>query len=137
MTKDLWINLPVKNVIKSRDFFTAIGFSLNEGQGNTEKSAAIKIGNKNIILMLFEENLFKQIVQHDLTDTKISSEVLFSFDAESEQEVRDIAVKVEKAGGIVFSRPAEFEGWMYGCAFSDLDGHRWNVLYMNFSKMNK
>lgn len=135
MTKDLWINLPVKNVVKARDFFVAIGFTLNEGPGNSENSAAIKIGSKNIILMLFEENFFKQIAQNNLTDTSKSSEVLFSFDAESEQEVRDLAGKVEKAGGTVFSKPAAFQGWMYGCAFCDLDGHRWNVLHMDFSKM--
>lgn len=135
MTKDLWINLPVKDVTKAKDFFIAIGFKLNEGPGNSENSAAIKIGGKNIILMLFEENYFKQISQNNLTDTSKSSEVLFSFDAENEQEVKDIAEKVEKAGGIVFSKPAKFQGWMYGCAFCDLDGHRWNVLHMDFSKL--
>ncbi len=135
MTKDLWINLPVKNVINARDFFVAIGFSLNEGPGNSENSAAIKIGSKNIILMLFEQNFFKNISGNDFTDTSKSSEVLFSFDAESEEEVREIAAKVEKAGGKIFSKPAAFQGWMYGCAFTDLDGHRWNVLHMDFSKM--
>lgn len=135
MTKDLWINLPVKDVTKARDFFIAIGFKLNEGPGNTETSASIKIGNKNIILMLFEENFFKNITGNALTDTSKSSEVLFSFDAESEEEVNELAVKVEKAGGIVFSKPSAFKGWMYGCAFCDLDGHRWNVLFMDFSKM--
>lgn len=45
--------------------------------------------------------------------------------------------KVKEAGGTVFSKPAESEGWMYGSAFADLDGHRWNILYMDFSKMPK
>lgn len=135
MTKDIWINLPVKDVAKARDFFIAIGFKPNEGPGNSEQSAAIKIGSKNIILMLFEQNFFKQIAGNELTDTSKSSEVLFSFDAENEEEVREIAAKVEKAGGMVFSKPAAFQGWMYGCGFCDLDGHRWNVLFMDFSKM--
>lgn len=135
MTKDIWINLPVKDVAKARDFFIAIGFTLNEGPGNSAQSAAIKIGSKNIILMLFEQNFFKQIAGNELTDTSKSSEVLFSFDAENEEEVREIAAKVEKAGGKVFSKPAPAQGWMYGCAFCDLDGHRWNVLFMDFSKM--
>jgi len=135
MTKDIWINLPVKDVTKARDFFIAIGFKLNEGPGNTETSAAIKIGSKNIVLMLFEQNFFKNIAGNALTDTSKSSEVLFSFDAESEEEVNELAMKVEKAGGKVFSKPAAFQGWMYGCAFCDLDGHRWNVLYMDFSKI--
>lgn len=135
MTKDIWINLPAKDINKSRDFFIAIGFKPNEGPGNSEHSAAIKIGSKNIILMLFEENVFKQIVGRDFTDTTKSSEVLFSFDAESKEEIDEIAQKVEKAGGTLFSKPAEVQGWMYGCGFSDLDGHRWNALYMDFSKM--
>jgi predicted lactoylglutathione lyase len=135
MTKDMWINLPVKNVTKARDFFVAIGFQANEGPGNSEHSASIKIGSKNSILMLFEQNFFKTISGNECTDTSKSSEVLFSFDAESEEEVREIAAKVEKAGGTVFSKPAAFQGWMYGCAFCDPDGHRWNVLFMDFSKM--
>jgi len=135
MTKDIWINLPVKDINKSRDFFIAIGFKANEGPGNSANSASIKIGDKNIILMLFEQNFFKQIIGNELTDTAKSSEVLFSIDAESKEEVDELAKKVEKAGGTVFSKPAEVQGWMYGFGFSDLDGHRWNALYMDFSKM--
>jgi predicted lactoylglutathione lyase len=135
MTKDIWINLPAKDINKSRDFFIAIGFKANEGMGNSEHSAAIKIGSKNIILMLFEENVFKNIVGRDFTDTTKSSEVLFSFDAESKEEIDELAKKVEKAGGSLFSKPAEMQGWMYGFGFSDLDGHRWNALHMDFSKM--
>ena len=99
---DIWINLPVKDVTKARDFFIAVGFKLNEGLGNSENSAAIEIGSKNIILMLLERNFFKNISGNELTDTSKSSEVLFSFDAESEEEVREIALKVEQAGGTVF-----------------------------------
>ena len=137
MTNDLWINLPAKDINKSRDFFVAIGFQLNESMGNSEHSAAIKIGSKNIILMLFEQNVFKQIVGRDFTDTSKSSEVLFSFDAESREAIDALANKVEKAGGKLFSKPAEMQGWMYGCGFEDLDGHRWNALHMDFSKMPK
>ena len=137
MTKDLWINLPAKDIKKSRDFFVAIGFQLNEGMGNSEHSAAIKIGSKNIILMLFEQNVFKQIVGRNFTDTSKSSEVLFSFDAESKEEIDALAIKVEKAGGKLFSKATEIQGWMYGCGFEDLDGHRWNALHMDFSKMPK
>lgn len=135
MTKDLWINLPVKDITKAKDFFIAIGFKIHEGPGNSEHSTSIKIGSKNIILMLFEESTFKKIVGRESTDTSKSSEVLFSFDAESKEEVDELAKKVEKAGGVVFSEPSEVQGWMYGFGFSDLDGHRWNALYIDFSKM--
>jgi predicted lactoylglutathione lyase len=45
--------------------------------------------------------------------------------------------KAVNAGGTVFSESEEKDGWMYGCGFADLDGHRWNVLYMDMSKMPK
>lgn len=134
MTKEFWINLPVKDVTKSRDFFVNIGFKLNPGPGNTEHSACIFIGSKNIVLMLFSEPTFQSFTEHEITDTKKSSEVLFSFDAESRVEVDEMAVRVEKAGGTVFSAPNESQGWLYGFGFADLDGHRWNVLFMDMKK---
>lgn len=137
MTKDLWINLPVKDVQKAREFFTHIGFTHSTRHGNSADSAGMIIGNKNIVVMLFAEHIFKGFSQNELTDTKKGNEVLLSFDAESREEVDEIARKAVEAGGILFSKPAEHQGWMYGCAFTDLDGHRWNVLYMDMSKMPK
>lgn len=137
MTKELWINLPVKDVKKSKEFFTKLGFAFTSKYGNTEHSACFTVGTKDIVFMLFEENMFKGFTRNNLTDTKKSTEVLFSFDAESREEVDELAKKAETAGGIVFGKPGENQGWMYGCGFSDLDGHRWNVLYMDMSKMPK
>ena len=137
MTKELWINLPVKNILKSREFFTQIGFELNTQYGNSENSACFFVGTKKIVIMLFEESAFKGVVRNTVSDAKTASEVLFSFDAENKEEVDMIAVKIKKAGGILFSEPAEFHGWMYGFGFCDIDHHRWNVLYMDMSKMPK
>ena len=134
MTKELWINLPVKDLKKSKSFFTQIGFSFNEDR-ETKNMAAMIVGEKQIPVMLFVESAFKNVIQHNVTDTEKSSEVMFSFDAESRKEVDEIAKKAEEAGGTVFGEPAEIQGWMYGCAFIDLDGHRWNALYMDADKM--
>lgn len=130
MTKELWINLPVKDLKKSKEFFSKIGFSFNE-QRETDHMVAMMVGEKKVPVMLFAESTFKNIIRHDVTDTEKSSEVLISFDAESRDEVDEIAQKADEAGGTVFGKPAEQQGWMYGCAFTDLDGHRWNVLYMD------
>lgn len=130
MTKELWINLPVKNLKKSKEFFSKIGFSFNE-QRETDHMVAMMVGEKKVPVMLFAESTFKNIIRHNVTDTEKSSEVLISFDAESRDEVDEIAQKAEEAGGTVFGKPAEQQGWMYGCAFTDLDGHRWNVLHMD------
>lgn len=135
MTKQIWLNLPVKDVAKAKDFFWKIGFSFNE-QHDTPNSTCMVVGEGHFVVMLFEESLFEGFSQNSVTDTKLSSEVLISIDAENREEVDELAQKVKEAGGIVFAEPAESQGWMYGCGFSDLDGHRWNVLFMDFSKLS-
>jgi predicted lactoylglutathione lyase len=133
MTKELWINLPVKDLRKSKAFFKEIGFSINDRE--MEDMVGMSVGEKEIAVMLCAEKRFKMFAQNNITDTGNSSEAMFSFDAESRDEVDEWAKKVEKAGGDVFAEPEEIQGWMYGCAFTDLDGHRWNVLYMDQNKM--
>jgi uncharacterized protein len=135
MTKQLWINLPVKDIRRSKEFFTGIGFSPNDQYGNSDNSASFLIGEKRIVLMLFDESSFRGFTQNAIADTRQASEVLFSLDAESRDEVDEMARKAEEAGGTVFAVPGENQGWMYGCGFSDPDGHRWNVLYLDFSKI--
>jgi len=136
MTKDIWLNLPVKDIKKSISFFTALGFSFNE-QHTNDVSACLLVGSKNIVVMLFTESMFGRFVQGDITDTKQTNEILISIDAESRDEVDEMAKKITEAGGHLYSEPAENQGWMYGCAFADLDGHKWNVLYMDMSKLPK
>ena len=135
MTKQIWLNLPVKNIEKSKQFFSSIGFSFNEEYSN-QHSACMLVGDKNFVVMLFKESLFSTFVQNTIADTQTHSEMLISIDAESRQEVEELAQKVDEAGGVVFAKPAENQGWMYGCGFSDLDGHRWNVLFMDYSTLN-
>jgi predicted lactoylglutathione lyase len=93
------------------------------------------VGDGHFVVMLFEETLFESFSQNKITDTQSSSEILISIDAESREEVDELIEKVKTAGGNVFAPPAESQGWMYGAAFADLDGHRWNVLYMDLSKI--
>jgi predicted lactoylglutathione lyase len=137
MTKELWINLPVKDVKRSREFFTQIGFSFSDGPGNSDTSAPLIVGSKNTVIMLFEQSVFRGFLRNEVTDSENSNEVLFSFSAESPDEVDEISKKVTKAGGVVFAEPAESQGWMYGCGFADPDGHRWNALFMDTGKLNK
>lgn len=136
MTKQIWLNLPVKEVVESKEFFTKIGFSFNE-QYATPQSTCLSVGTTHFAVMLFAEAMFEGFVRNKITDTQSSSEVLISIDAESREEVDEFAKKVEEAGGVVFSKPAEIQRWMYGFGFTDLDGHRWNMLYMDFSKVQK
>lgn len=135
MTKQIWLNLPVKNVAKAKDFFWKIGFSFNE-QHDTPTSTCMVVGEGHFVVMLFEESVFEGFSQNGIADTNAGSEVLISIDAENREEVDELAKKVQDAGGTIFAAPAESQGWMYGCGFADLDGHRWNVLFMDFSKLS-
>jgi predicted lactoylglutathione lyase len=87
--------------------------------------------------MLFTEAVFKSFSRNENTDTQKGTEVLLSFDAESREEVDEITNKAEQAGGTVYGKPSEIQGFMYGSGFTDLDGHRWNALFMHMGKMKK
>lgn len=136
MTKEYWINLPIKDVERSKKFFTAIGFSFNT-ERETASMISLLVGKATMPIMLFETSVFESVVHNKISDTSKGAEIMISFDAESYSEVDEMAEKVKKAGGDVFSKPSEIQGWMYGFAFSDPDGHRWNMLYMDFAKMPK
>lgn len=134
MVKQIWLNLPVKDIGRSREFFTALGFSPTP-HGNSDASVGFVVGEHNIVVMMFLEQVFKSFVQTEIADTSINTEMLISIDAESRLEVDAIAKKAADAGGEVFAPPGESQGFMYGCGFKDPDGHRWNVLYMDKEKM--
>lgn len=134
MTKQIWLNLPVKDAMRSKEFFSKIGFTFIE-ERTTSDSACMLVGQTNFVVMLFSEGMFKSFINHPITDPKQSSEFLISLDAESREEVDELQQKVIDAGGTIFAQTAENQGWMYGMGFADLDGHRWNVLYMDFNKM--
>ncbi len=137
MTNELWINLPVKDINKSVAFFTHLGFALNPNHGKSDESASIIIGNKNIVVMLFDEDTFARFSGNQISDVSRGTEVLFSIDAQSREEVDEMARKVVEAGGLIYGGPMENYGWLYGCGFMDLDRHRWNLLHMDMSKMPK
>jgi len=134
MAKEFWLSLPVKDVKKSKAFFTQLGFSFND-KYSSDTSACLLVGEKHVVVMLFEEPSFKGFINREIADTAQGTEVLLSFDAQSKEEADEIAKKVVAAGGKTTHKPSEMKGGMYGFVFSDIDGHRWNVLYMDMSKM--
>ena len=135
MTNDIWLNLPVKDLAKSIHFFIQIGFSHNPGPGNTAHSASFLVGDKKVVLMLFAQDMFAGFTRQQLADTSKVSEVLFSLGALSREDVDNYANNAKSAGGTVFAEPGESNGFMYGCGFCDPDGHRWNALFMDMSKL--
>lgn len=137
MAQDIWLNLPVKNLAQSVKFFTEIGLARNPGPGNSENSASFTIGEKKVVLMLFTQEVFSGFTNHALADTAKGTEVLLSLGATSREEVNNMAERATAAGGTVFAEPRESHGFMYGCGFCDPDGHRWNMLFMDDSKLPK
>ena len=133
--KSIWLNLPVNDVRKSKEFFKAIGFKLNPRHENAEDVSSFLIGENNFVLMLFPSDVFKNFSQNEIADTKKGTEVLINIDAQNKEEVDEMEKKVREAGGRIFAKPGESQGWMYACGFEDLDGHRWVMLYMDMSKM--
>ena len=132
MIKDIWLNLPAKDLLKTQDFFEKIGFRLNEEQTN-DSMVCFQAGEKNTTILFFDEEVFTNFTQEDVNNA--GCEVLISFDAASREEIDEMARKVFEAGGTIFSPPGEIEGWMYGFGFIDPNGHRWNQLFMDFAKL--
>ncbi|KAA8784888.1 putative lactoylglutathione lyase [Paenibacillus sp. 4624] len=132
MSQDIWFNLPVKDVERATAFFDTLGFqAMNVGS----ERAMISIGQTKI--MLFPHATFEKFTGTSVADTSHSAEIIISISAESREAVDSFIQNVERAGGSIFGKPGETDGWMYGAGFADLDGHRWNLLYMDESKMPK
>jgi len=134
MIKQIWLNLPVKNIKRSKAFFKEIGFRPNPGYQN-EESASFLIGENDVVMMLFPEEDFKGFTQNEIANTQKGTEVLLNIDAQSKAEVDEMAETVRKAGGNIYAEPGESQGWMYAFGFEDPDGHRWSMLYMDMDNM--
>jgi len=128
MSKNIFVNLPVKDLSKSMEFFTKLGFKFNP-QFTDDKAACMIIG-ENIYAMLLLEKFFKTFTKKEISNAKKSTEVLIAVDTESREKVDEMINKAIKAGGSIYNKPQD-HGWMYGHSFADLDGHQWEVLYMD------
>ena len=135
--KQIWLNLPVKDVAKSKLFYQQIGFQENPMHQNSALLGSFFVGENKVVLMLFPESTFEKFANTKIADTQLGTEILLNIDAETRAEVDEMAVRVKNAGGTIFSEPTQAEGWMYAMGFLDLDGHRWCMLHMDFETMPK
>jgi predicted lactoylglutathione lyase len=130
MATKIFVNLPVKDLKKSIHFFTQLGFSFNP-QFTDEQATCMIIG-ENIFAMLLVEERFKDFTKKPISDARKSTEMLLALDAASRAEVDTMISNAVKAGGLTYADPQD-HGWMYGHSFADLDGHQWEILYMDES----
>jgi predicted lactoylglutathione lyase len=127
MHKQIFVNLPVKNLERSKAFFASLGFSFNP-QFSNEQGACMVIG-ENIFAMLLVESFFQTFTQKPLADATQVTEVLNCLSCESRAEVDGLVAKALAAGGKAPNAPQD-HGFMYGHGFEDLDGHVWELAYM-------
>lgn len=130
MATKIFVNLPVKDLKKSISFFTQLGFNFNPQF--TDEQATCMIISENIFAMLLVEERFKDFTKKPISDAKKSTEVLLALDAKSREDVDTMIKNAVKAGGSTYADPQD-HGWMYGHSFADLDGHQWEILYMDES----
>jgi len=132
METKIFLNLPVKDLEKSIQFFTQLGFSFNPKFTNDQGTCMI-IGDKSFAMLLTEE-FYKTFTNKAICDASKSSEVLISISVESREKADDIIAKVLKAGGSEYMEAKDY-GWMYQRSFLDLDNHHWEVFFMDESQM--
>lgn len=128
LTKQIYVNLPVKNVEASKALFTAIGFEFN-AQFSDEKAVCVVLG-ENMFAMLLQEEYFKTFTKKEIADATKATEVLIAFAADSKEEVDGIVGRAVAAGASQAGEPID-HGFMYQWSFQDLDGHVWEVAYMD------
>lgn len=127
----IFVNLPVKNLPQSITFFKELGFSFN-AQFTNEQGACMIIAD-NIFAMLLVESFFKQFTKKEIADAKKTTEVLLCLSAESREKVDEMVGNALKAGGKA-AVDKQDHGWMYQHGFEDLDGHLWEIAFMDESK---
>ena len=128
--KKLWANLGVKDVEKTWNFYTALGFKRNEGHDNGKSLASFLIGDDGFVVHFFPNTVLQQSIEGELADLTKGNEVIFTLWAESREEANAWAEEVRNAGGVLRSEPAAFGEGYYGFVFADPDGHKWNVFHM-------
>ena len=127
MSRTLFLNLPVRSLGTSREFFTRLGFEVNE-QFSDDDALCLVVAD-NIVVMLLREPFFQTFVNGAVADAQQVTEVLACLSCDSREEVRDMVGRALAAGGKPWKDPVERDG-MYGHSFQDPDGHVWELLHM-------
>jgi predicted lactoylglutathione lyase len=132
MTTKIFVNLPVKDLNRAVEFFTKLGFKFNPQF--TDKNATCMIISEDIFVMLLVEEFFKTFTKKEICNTSKNIEAIIALSAESRENVDEMINKAIEAGGIEPRKPQD-HGWMYDRAFEDIDGHLWEITYMDESSL--
>jgi hypothetical protein len=128
MGRKIFVNLPISNMERSQAFFRSLGFSFNP-QFTNDQGACMIVAD-DIFVMLLTEPFFQGFTKKPVADAKKSTEVLVCLSCTSREEVDDLVRKAVAGGGST-PVPPQDHGFMYGHGFEDLDGHQWELMYMD------
>lgn len=132
MATRIFVNLPVKDLQASINFFTKLGFTFNPQF--TDDTATCMLIGENIFAMLLTEKRFSDFTKKQIANAHQTTEVLIALDAPSREAVDTMVQQATEAGGTIYAEPQD-HGWMYGHSFADLDGHQWEIMFMDESAL--
>lgn len=128
MFKQIFVNLAVKDMARSQAFFKALGLSFNPRFTN-EQGACLEIG-ENFYAMLLVEPFFQGFTKKPISDAHKATEVLLALSVDSRAAVEEVIANAVAAGAATPNAPQD-HGFMYQHGFADLDGHQWEVFWMD------
>jgi hypothetical protein len=131
-SRKLFVNLAVRDLRRSMEMFSRLGFEFDPRF--TDDKAACMVVSDEAYVMLLTEPFFKTFTKKELCDTSTRTEGLFALSCGSRAEVDELVRKAVAAGGSAAMPPVD-HGFMYGSSFYDLDGHHWEVLWMDEAKV--
>jgi len=132
MATQIYVNLPVRNLDRSIEFFTALGYTFNPQF--TDKNATCMVVSDSIYVMLLVEPFFKTFTPKPIADARSATEVILAVSCESKGEV-DEMVRKAVAAGATTPMPAQDHGFLYQHGYQDLDGHLWELMWMDMSQV--
>lgn len=129
----IFLNLPIKDLKKSTDFFTKLGFSFNLQY--TNEDATCMIISDRIYVMLLVEKFFQSFIKKEIADSKKFTEAIIGISLESKQKVDELIEKAKASGAMNVSDAID-HGFMYTRNFEDLDGHIWEIFWLDPNPKN-
>ena len=130
MSKKIFVNLPVKDLNRSVEFFTKLGYTFNPQF--TDENATCMIISDDIYAMLLVESYFKGFTKKQIADATKTTEVLIALSSDSREEVDELIDKAVAAGAKT-PNDKQDHGFMYQWGYEDLDGHQWEIFWMDAS----
>ena len=125
--KSIYVNLPIKDIEKTRTFWEGLGFGFNS-QFSDEKALCLILQEDKIYAMLLSEPFFKTFIDREIANGS-TTQVILAIQVESKERVTEMVTKALEIGGKRYKEAVD-HGWMYYDSFADIDGHQWEVMHM-------